>query len=320
MDPDSTRNVSELISSKGYPVEEYEATTSDGYVIRIQRIPRGKNESQDAPLSNKTTILLQHGVLGASSDFVINFPNQSLGFILADAGYDVWLGNSRGNTYSSHINLTREERQFWDFSIDETASDDLPSIIDTVLRETGKEKLQYVGWSQGALQMLALLSEKPEYNKKISLFSAMGPVAYLGNVRAPARLLVPFADIIANLWKLAGKGQFLVPSSALQNIATNLCGRKFGDEICTAILFLLAGVDSHQTNRSRLNVYFSHDPAGTSVNDFLQFAQAPLPEDTATVLEAPDAEPPSREDPDAVRPVFDSEPAPLVVPAVPAAE
>lgn len=25
----------------------------------------------------------------------------------------------------------------------------------------------------------------------------MGPVAYLGNVRAPARLLVPFADIIA---------------------------------------------------------------------------------------------------------------------------
>ncbi|XP_042147527.1 lipase member M-like [Ixodes scapularis] len=167
MDPDSTRNVSELISSKGYPVEEYEAATSDGYVIRIQRIPRGKNERQDAPLSNKTTILLQHGVLGASSDFVINFPNQSLGFILADAGYDVWLGNSRGNTYSSHVNLTRKERKFWDFSIDETASDDLPSMIDTVLRETGKEKLQYVGWSQGALQMLALLSEKPEYNKKL---------------------------------------------------------------------------------------------------------------------------------------------------------
>ncbi|CAN7981882.1 unnamed protein product, partial [Ixodes pacificus] len=159
---------SELISTKGYPVEEYEAITSDGYVIGIQRIPRGKNESPDAPLTNKTIILLQHGMLGSSSDFVLNFPNQSLGFLLADAGYDVWLGNARGNIYTSNINLARDDRRFWDFSIDELASEDLPSVIDTVLNITGKEKLQYVGWSQGALQIFALLSEKPEYNKMVS--------------------------------------------------------------------------------------------------------------------------------------------------------
>ncbi|EEC08903.1 lipase A, lysosomal acid, cholesterol esterase, putative, partial [Ixodes scapularis] len=159
---------SELIATKGYPVEEYEAITSDGYVIGIQRIPRGKNENPDPLLTNKTTILLQHGMLGASSDFVFNFPDQSMGFLLADAGYDVWLGNTRGNIYASNINLARDDRQFWDFSIDEMASEDLPSIIDTILKKTGKEKLQYVGWSQGALQMFALLSEKPEYNKKVT--------------------------------------------------------------------------------------------------------------------------------------------------------
>ncbi|KAG0421128.1 hypothetical protein HPB47_002974, partial [Ixodes persulcatus] len=86
-------------------------------------------------------------------------------FILADAGYDVWLGNSRGNTYSSHISFTRKDRKFWDFSVDELASEDLPAMIDTILKITGKEKLQFVGWSQGALVMFALLSEKPEYNK-----------------------------------------------------------------------------------------------------------------------------------------------------------
>ncbi|XP_042147571.1 gastric triacylglycerol lipase-like [Ixodes scapularis] len=166
IDPDSLRNVSELISTKGYPVEEYEVITSDGYVIGIQRIPRGKNESSDGTVTNKTTILLQHGMLGSSADYVLNFPNQSLGFLLADAGYDVWLGNARGNIYTSNMKLSRDDRRFWDFSIDEMASEDLPSIIDTILKITGKEKLQYVGWSQGALQMFALLSEKPEYNKK----------------------------------------------------------------------------------------------------------------------------------------------------------
>lgn len=36
-------------------------------------------------------------------------------FVLADAGYDVWLGNYRGTLYSEgHINLTVKDPKYWD--------------------------------------------------------------------------------------------------------------------------------------------------------------------------------------------------------------
>lgn len=40
-----------------------------------------------------------------------------LGFMFADAGFDVWLGNFRGCTYGKrHQTLTPKDHEFWQFT------------------------------------------------------------------------------------------------------------------------------------------------------------------------------------------------------------
>ena len=37
----------QLITSKGYPCEDYDVHTSDGYILGIQRIPGSRNEKEN---------------------------------------------------------------------------------------------------------------------------------------------------------------------------------------------------------------------------------------------------------------------------------
>lgn len=112
----------------------------------------------------------------------------SKAFILADRGYDVWLGNFRGNRYSrNHTNIDpsgerSERKHFWDFSWHELGMIDLPTMIDYILATTNFEQLQYVGHSQGTTACFVMASERPEYNDKIKMMHALAPVAFMGNI------------------------------------------------------------------------------------------------------------------------------------------
>lgn len=117
-------------------------------------------------------------------------------YILAEAGYDVWMGNARGNTYSRrHKSLKPTSSAFWKFSWHEIGYYDLPAMIDYVIKNTGVPKLQYVGFSQGTTAFWVMASTRPEYNEKISAMQALAPVAYVGNIKSPLiKAIAPFTN------------------------------------------------------------------------------------------------------------------------------
>lgn len=123
-----------VIERDGYQFEEHEVTTPDGYLLTVYRVT-GKIGAEVVP--GKKVVFLQHGLLMSSADWVISGPVKGLAYILSDAGYDVWMGNARGNTHSrKHLYLSPNKRAFWDFSWHEIGQIDLPAMIDHVRKST----------------------------------------------------------------------------------------------------------------------------------------------------------------------------------------
>ena len=79
-----------------------------------------------------------------------------------NSGYDVWMGNTRGNTYSR--NHTTFEPcsscpEFWNFGFDDSGVFDYSAEIDYILETTGHARLHFIGHSMGCTQFLVTQHE-----------------------------------------------------------------------------------------------------------------------------------------------------------------
>ncbi|XP_052028482.1 gastric triacylglycerol lipase isoform X1 [Apodemus sylvaticus] len=268
--PEATMNISQMITYWGYPSEEYEVITEDGYILGVYRIPYGKHNSEN--IGKRPVAYLQHGLIASATNWITNLPNNSLAFILADAGYDVWLGNSRGNTWSrKNIYYSPDSVEFWAFSFDEMAKYDLPATIDFIVQKTGQEKIHYVGHSQGTTIGFIAFSTNPALAKKIKTFYALAPVATVKYTQSPFKKI---SLIPKFLFKVIFGNKMFMPHNYLdQFLGTEVCSRELLNRLCSNALFVFCGFDQKNLNVSRFDVYLGHNPAGTSTQDLLHWAQ-----------------------------------------------
>ncbi|XP_074029899.1 lipase 3-like [Leptinotarsa decemlineata] len=261
----------ELVASEGYAVESHYVHTPDGYILNVHRIPRGKTGK-----SNKKVIYLQHGILDSSTGWVLLGRDRSLGYILADEGYDVWMGNVRGNVYSrNHTTLNPDkDSQFWQFSWHEMGTIDLPTIIDYVLNQTSADGIYYCGHSQGTTVFYVMASSRPEYNAKIKAHVSLAPIAFMKHVTSPLLKIAAFWDTpLEFLLKLIGMNEFLPAEGFMNMIGENICSEGVGTVLCENTLFGLCGFNPKQMNTSLIPLIMTYTPSGSSTKQFLHYAQ-----------------------------------------------
>lgn len=270
-DPEATMSVFEIIRYHGYTAEQYDVMTQDGYILTIQRIPYGKDGPSFKP---RKPVILQHGLLCSSAIWVINPPDKNFAYMLADAGYDVWLTNVRGNTYGRRHKkgLFPNDKDFWLFSFDQMAQFDMPAIIDFVLKKTGFSQTHYIGHSMGTTIPFAMLSTQPQYNNKLRSLMALAPVGIVTKMRSPIRLLESFVYDISSLLGLLGEHEFLPNNDLIKIYSETICSSPV-KQICSNPLFAIAGYDPMQFNMTRLPVYLHHTPAGTSTQNIAHYVQ-----------------------------------------------
>lgn len=179
-DPTLDMSFVELVAHHGFKAEEHYVQTKDGYVLGIHRMP------PKDPNNVKGVVFFQHGFMQNSEAFIVRGPNKSLPYILLEDGYDIWLGNNRGNKYSyKHLQYSPKDEEFWDFCVDDFALSDIPAMISYILSSTNRKELSYIGFSQGTAQAFAAFSVNPQLASKIKLFVALAPATRVKQLNNP---------------------------------------------------------------------------------------------------------------------------------------
>ena len=150
-------------------VESHSIVTEDGYCLELHRIPSRSGSGKP--------VLLMHGMMCSSYCWVTS-DTSSLAFILARAGYDVWLGNFRGTKYGRrHQTLDPDkDLEFWRFSLHELGVKDIGAMITSILEISRQPKMSFIGHSMGTTCFLILASYRPHMVRAVDLAILMAPV------------------------------------------------------------------------------------------------------------------------------------------------
>ncbi|BBN12384.1 lysosomal acid lipase/cholesteryl ester hydrolase [Marchantia polymorpha subsp. ruderalis] len=258
----------QIVLQMGYPCQNFTVTTDDGYLLGLYRIPYGYNEEVKDRSWSRPPVYLQHGLVQGGDTWVLNNPDESLGYILADAGFDVWLGNIRGTRWSyGHVSMSREDKDYWDWSWDELAAYDLPAMLEFVYKITGR-KVLYVGHSQGTIMGLAAFTQD-KVGEFVAAAALLSPITYLNHINS-AFLNVAAHYYIEKMVKTMGVHEFNLRNELGVELVDRVCASPIVD--CGNLLAALTGPNCC-FNESRIPYYLQYEPHSTSLKNLAHLAQ-----------------------------------------------
>ncbi|XP_058808640.1 lipase 3-like [Phymastichus coffea] len=249
----------DFIKNQGYPAEDHFVLTKDGYILTLNRIPGPPNAS---------VVLLHHGFPATSFDWIVLGKNRALAFLLADQGYDVWLGNSRGGLYSAcHVKYTTSEYSFWNFSFHEIAVYDLPAEINYIEKIRDHVDMYYIGHSMGATISYIMVIERPELTSKFKILIGLAPVGFLGHAKGILPFFAPFATLVEPIinYSLAGE---IFQQTKLKDIMQKFCIlSQLTEQLCLFFRFTVFGIDFSQIDYEivPLNVHHGFVPSAFKI-------------------------------------------------------
>lgn len=129
----------------------------NGYLVHLDHMVYTPNESGKQ-------ILLVHGVTYSSHEFDIDYEDYSLVRFLARYGYSVWRIDITGFGQSQRI-----EDGFLPDS--DYAAEDINAAVNEIVRLTGQDKIDVLGWSWGTVTSSRFAVRYPEHLGKLILYA-----------------------------------------------------------------------------------------------------------------------------------------------------
>ncbi|XP_075166249.1 lipase 3-like isoform X2 [Haematobia irritans] len=247
---ENTKTTTDRVQRAGYKCANYDFYTQDGYGLRIFRIKNTSSSleesSETSSITKRPVVLLMHGIASSSDSWVLEDLSNPLAYDLLNNGYDVWLGNNRGNTYGQkHLHMSSYDREFWRFSFHE-----------------------------GTTIALVLLSMNTEYNRKFKSITMFSPCANLTFTTSPLRHISLLLGNRSPLHSIFEDLALLRPKIVRQLLGIERC-RRVGatSKYCSFLLFNALGGYSAYINKSLLPEIFYTHPEPSSFRQTIHFMQ-----------------------------------------------
>ncbi|KAJ3621072.1 hypothetical protein MTP99_003244 [Tenebrio molitor] len=195
--PDVNDNITNIIQRHTNSLETHQVQTEDGYILNLFRIRRE---------NPRGVIFFQHGVIDDARCWVNQY-NDSVAFLFWRAGYDVWLGNNRGNLYAKkHVTWKPSDGEFWNFSLLEVGYYDLDASVEYIKTTTSEGKIIYVGLSMGATTGLIYASMRPAKSfESLQIMISIAPCThFMYATDSIVKYIAPLSDIMQRYNKYTG--------------------------------------------------------------------------------------------------------------------